>query len=204
MDSPRPTDPADGDGELNQEFLVLVGRRIREARNELRLTMQQLADQSGISRRLLTQIEHGQANPSLVAITRIARQLGTDFTTLLAPDDSAAALESVSAADHVLVWSTSGGSSAHLLVASSGSRTADLWSWTLQPGDSYIGRADPDGSQELFHVLEGELTIGVDGDRHALAAGTSCRLLSDRPYEYANDSSEPTRFIRTVVLAARA
>ena len=70
-------------GELAHGFLTEVGSRIRALRAERSMTVQQLADRSQISRRLLTQIELGQANPSLVTITRIARQLGVDFTDLL-------------------------------------------------------------------------------------------------------------------------
>ena len=64
-----------GEGELARDFLLQVGARIRELRTSRSLTVQQLADDAGISRRLLTQIELGQANPSLVTVTRIARRL---------------------------------------------------------------------------------------------------------------------------------
>jgi proteic killer suppression protein len=37
------------------------------------LTVQELADAAGLSRRMLTQIELGQANPSLVTLDRVAR-----------------------------------------------------------------------------------------------------------------------------------
>ena len=125
--------------------------------------MQQLADRAQISRRLLTQIEHGQANPSLVTVTRIARQLGTDFTALLPDTDAPASPIDVEGPDeHVLVWTSERGSSAHLLVATTG-RSADLWRWQLLPGETYAGSADQAGSQELFYVLEGELTLTADG-----------------------------------------
>jgi transcriptional regulator with XRE-family HTH domain len=191
-----------GEGEIAQDFLGLVGARIRELRSERQLTMQQLADRSQISRRLLTQIEHGQANPSLVAITRIARQLGTDFPTLLAnADQVASAVEVFGEQDHVLVWSSRNGSTAHLLVSTSEARTADMWLWRLAPGDSYQGNADPDRSQELFYVLEGSLTITADQVDVEIQTGSASRLRSDRTYAYANAGSTTTVFVRTVVLS---
>lgn len=190
-----------GDGELDRAFLSDVGVRIRARRTELTLTVQELADRTQISRRLLTQIELGQANPGLVTVTKIARQLGTDFTTLLAEQRSDDAVQVTAQADQVLVWSSDAGSTAHLLVATAGARAADLWRWTLMPGDVYQGRADPALSQELFLVIEGTLVLCVDGVEVSARAGASARLRSDRPYSYANPGQEAVTFVRTVALS---
>jgi transcriptional regulator with XRE-family HTH domain len=162
---------------------------------------QQLADRSQISRRLLTQIELGQANPGLVAVTRIARQLGTDLTNLLDKSPAETPIEVHAAGDHLLVWSTSAGSTAHLLVTTSESRSAHLWLWRLVPGDAYRGQADPARSQELFYILDGSLTLKADDQEVTVPAGASCRLRSDRVYSYRNAGRKPVRFLRTVSLA---
>jgi len=190
------------DGVLTRDFLQQVGSRIRARRTSRSLTVQQLADMSDVSRRLLTQIEHGQANPSLVAVTRIARSLGTDFTELVGDAvPGEAPVERVPSEDHLLVWSSRVGSTAHLLVSTPGVRAADLWSWSLVPGDSYGGLPDPPGSFELFHVTAGELTIVADSVEVTIPAGESGRLRSDRAYRYINNGSVPTVFLRTVALA---
>lgn len=191
------------DGELTGEFLARVGARIRAVRTERSLTVQQLADRAGISRRLLTQIELGQANPSLVTVTRIARQLGTEFTSLLETGPAESPAEVHPAGTHLLVWSSTGGSTAHLLEATR-TRSADLWLWQLVPGDTYHGQADPARSQELFYVLSGALTLVAGDQRVVIPAGASGRLRSDRPYAYTNEGPSPVRFVRTVALAPGA
>jgi transcriptional regulator with XRE-family HTH domain len=189
------------EGELARGFLAQVGARIRALRTDQRLTVQQLADRSQISRRLLTQIELGQANPSLVTVTRIARQLGTDFTNLLDAPTAESPLVVHPAGEHVLVWSSEAGSTAHLLEATADARSADLWLWRLVPGDGYRGQADPARSQELFYVLAGTLTLTA-GDQHvAVPSGASGRLRSDRPYSYRNEGDVPVEFVRTVALS---
>ena len=106
------TGPETG-GELAHEFLTEIGSRIRALRADRSLTVQQLADRSQISRRLLTQIELGQANPSLVTITRIARQLGVDFTDLLGAQPAETPIVVTDPDHHRLVWSSEAGSTAH-------------------------------------------------------------------------------------------
>lgn len=199
--APSPGDAPAG-GRLDHDFLALVGGRIRDRRKSTGMTVQQLADRAGISRRLLTQIEHGQANPSLVTVTGLARALGTDFTVLLEPAGDADPLQVIAPEGHRLVWSSEAGSTAYLLVATSGQRDADLWRWRLAPGDSYAGRPDPSGSQELFTVLKGTLTIVTEGAAQQVRAGEAARLLSDRAYTYRNDGPDAVTFLRVVALAS--
>lgn len=195
----RPQDLT-GEGGLAQDFLSKVGANIRALRIQRSLTVQQLADRTQISRRLLTQIELGQANPSLVTVTRIARQLGTEFPNLLDKPPAEAAIEMQAPNEHLLVWSSDAGSTAHLLEATE-SRSADLWLWRLVPGDSYRGQADPARSQELFYVLVGSLTLVADDLQVVVPPGGSSRLRSDRLYSYRNAGDVPVQFVRTVSLA---
>jgi len=188
------------EGELAQGFLAEVGSRIRAVRADRSLTVQQLADRSQISRRLLTQIELGQANPSLVTITRIARQLGVDFTDLLGAPPAETPIEVNDPDLHTLVWSSEAGSTAHLLAATAGNRSADLWRWRLVPGDTYRGHPDPAGSQELFYVLTGSLTLATDSQHIVVPAGSSARLRSDRLYSYSASGDSAVEFVRTVAL----
>lgn len=202
--SDEPADkPSDltSEGQIAQAFLARIGTRVRELRQARAQTMQQLADRAHISRRLLTQIEHGQANPSLVTITRIARELGTDFTNLLdGATRTPGPVEVFGADEHVLVWSSDKGSTAHLLVSTRDTRAADLWLWRLAPGDTYQGHADPERSQELFYVLEGALTVSTDGIEVLVPQGSSSRLRSDRAYSYVNAGPGAAVFVRTVAL----
>lgn len=194
-------DDRSSDGVLDSGFLAEVGAQIRARRGQHGLTVQQLADRTQISRRLLTQIELGQANPSLVTITRIARQLGADTTDLLGGPPAESAIELRGADRRLLVWSSGAGSAAHLLIATAGVRSADLWHFHLVPGDTYYGQADPPGSQELFHVLAGVLVLTADTEHVEVPTGSSARLRSDRPYTYAAAGQDPVGFIRTVALA---
>ena len=98
------------------------------------------------------------------------------------------------------MWSSEAGSTAHLLAATAGNRSADLWRWLLVPGDTYRGHADPTGSQELFYVLKGSLTLTADDQRIIVPAGSSARLRSDRPYTYSASGDSTVEFIRTVAL----
>jgi transcriptional regulator with XRE-family HTH domain len=182
-------------------FIARLGGQLRSRRKGAGLTVQQLAERSGLSRRMLTQIELGQANPSLATVDRLARALGTDFASL-ARDDVPAPLTVTPPEARPDIWTSPRGSRAGLQVATTLRSPAELWEWELQPGDAYRAEPDPPGSEELFLVLTGVLTVVVDGlEPVTLAAGTSARLSSDRRYAYENRGEQPVRFVRVVQLA---
>ncbi len=56
-------------------FLIEVSRRIKLQRIEKRFTVQELADKSGVSKGLISQIENGRSIPSLPVIFSIIQSL---------------------------------------------------------------------------------------------------------------------------------
>jgi transcriptional regulator with XRE-family HTH domain len=52
------------------------GKRVREIRERMGLTQEQLADRSGLHRTYIGGIERGERNPSVVNVVRIAEALG--------------------------------------------------------------------------------------------------------------------------------
>jgi transcriptional regulator with XRE-family HTH domain len=180
-------------------FLAEFGSRVRIRRQQRGLTVAQLAELSGISRRMLTQIELGQANPSLVTVDKVARALDTDLAGLALPDEEPEVLTVRPAGSATVMWSGRPDSEALLHVATLSRGGAELWSWTLAPGDRYQAQPDPAGSEELFLVQSGTLTVSAEGAASTVVpAGAAARLASDRDYSYANDGDEPVRFVRVV------
>lgn len=55
---------------------ILVGKRVRELRNKLGISQEELADIAGLDRTYITSIECGKRNISIVNIERVARALG--------------------------------------------------------------------------------------------------------------------------------
>ena len=178
-------------------FLAHIGSELRARRRAAGLTAQELAARAAVSRRMLTQVEQGQANPSLVTVDKLARALGTDFAALA----GAGATEPVAPGHPVEVWRGAAGGSATLHVTSAQLGGPELWDWVLAPGDRYQAEPDPPGSEELLLVLAGTLTLEVDRRSVTLASGASARLASDRAYAYANPGAEPVRFARVVQIA---
>jgi len=172
------------------EFVTRIGGRIRGLRKERGWSVQQLADAGDVSRRMLTDIELGQANPSLATVDRIAHALDTDFAALALPGGEPDV-------EGTLVWQAPDGSRAVLLGATTKPR-AELWRWRLAAGGRYEAEPDQAGAQEIHHVISGRLTLALAAGTRVVSAGQSAVITSDQEYAYANETAEPVVFVRVV------
>ena len=62
-----------------------IGRRVRAGRTERGWTLDVLAQRSGVSRRMLINVEQGATNPSIATLLRLADALGIGLPALVEP-----------------------------------------------------------------------------------------------------------------------
>lgn len=173
-----------------------IAARVRAARTERRWTLDDLAARSTVSRRLLVQIEHGDANPSLATLLKLAAALGITLTELVADDPETAPVAVVAGEDAMTLWSTRAGSAARLLVSHG---ATELWSWTLAPSDRRDSGPHRPGSVELITVETGTVALDVGHHRAEVPAGDSAWFDATLPHGYANPDPTITAAFTLVV-----
>lgn len=62
-----------------------IGLRVKHERQSRHWTLDQLAEVAGVSRRMLINVEHGAANPSVATLLRISDALGVGLPALVEP-----------------------------------------------------------------------------------------------------------------------
>jgi transcriptional regulator with XRE-family HTH domain len=188
----------------SQEELTAVGNRVRALREAMDLSLRDLAERSGVSAPMLSQVERGETSPTLAVAAKIASGLELTLSQLLRLDE----------ASHIVVsregkrrrYSHGGHRYEELTPPLPGQR-ADVSLHSLKPGAGTGGAGDPPihepGSRETVVVLEGELTLVVDGARHELRAGDSVTFDADLAHHFENDGAAETRFLAVVAAGLR-
>jgi transcriptional regulator with XRE-family HTH domain len=182
-----------------EEVNAAVGRNVRGNRTRLAWTLEDLAARSGVSKGMLSQVEQARTNPSVATICRLATALGVSIASLVeAPEVPNARV--VRAGEAVTLW-TGGhkGSAARLLVGSGTSQQVELWDVRMVPGDGYGSEGHPSGTRELLLVIDGELTLELDGVPHQVGPGDAIAFVADRPHAYRNQGSAPLRYSLSVI-----
>ena len=186
---------APGEG-MRPAVVQQLGMRIRAARQDQDLSVGALAELSGVSRRMLTQIELGQANPSVSILDRVAAGLGTTFAALVGvgADDAPEGVE---------IWSTDSGSWAVLLDAvDTETLSVETWKWRLLGGDAYRGGSGIPSPGIMHHVIDGALEIDTGDDVQIIEAGGSGRVVTAGDYRYRAHEQQAAVFF-TVALQPR-
>ncbi len=191
------TQPDDLGDLTADEVHTVVGRRVRELRIGLGLTMERFAAQAGLSIGMLSKIEHGQTSPSLGTLTRLANAAGVPFTALFRGLDE----------EHDAVIVPAGGG---LEIAHEGDgrgRTyQDLGALrgpnrTIEP--VLVTITEPDevfplfqhGGVEFIHMLEGVLEYGYGSKRYTLRAGDTMQFRGDVAHGPTALMEPPVRFL---------
>jgi transcriptional regulator with XRE-family HTH domain len=175
-----------------------VARNTRRLRTERGWSLDQLASRSGVSKGMLVHVEGARTNPSLGTMCKIAETLGVSLAALVELHE-APAVRVVQPAETARLWAGLKGSFGDLLVGSDERDHTELWRWTLAPGDQHASEAHVEGTREALHVVDGTLTLEVDGVAHPVPAGGAALFHADRPHAYRNDHRRPVRFVMVVL-----
>jgi transcriptional regulator with XRE-family HTH domain len=181
---------------VSQEHVAAeIATRARAARAQRRWTLDELAARSTVSRRLLVQIEHAEANPSLATLLKLAAAFGITLTELLSEEPDAEPVAVVAGQDAMTLWSTPAGSAARLLVSH---EAIELWSWTLTPGDQRASEAHRPGSVELITVDTGTVALDVGHHHVEIPTGDSAWFDATLPHMYTNPGTTTATFTLVV------
>ncbi|WP_282687565.1 MULTISPECIES: XRE family transcriptional regulator [unclassified Streptomyces] len=176
-----------------------LARNLKRWRGERGFTLDALAARAGVSRGMIIQIEQARTNPSVGTTVKLADALGVAITTLL-DHEQGPQVRLVPESRAVRMWSTEAGSSTTLLVGAEARGPLELWTCRLMPGEGTTSDPHPEGTVELLHVTEGELTLQADGLDHAVPAGTSATFEAHVPHGYRNEGGEPAVFTMAVAI----
>ena len=181
-----------------------VGARVKSLREAMDLSLRDLADRSGVSAPMLSQVERGDTSPTLAVAQKIAAGLDLTLSQLLRLDEDR----------HVVIVRSGEGRTrkrrGHRVEELSpplpGQR-ADVSVHTLAPDAATGGPDDPPlhepGSRETAVVLEGEIELFIDGQRHELSEGDSVTFDADLPHHVENNGTAETRLIAIVAAGLR-
>ena len=135
------------------------------------LSLRDLADRSGVSAPMLSQVERGETSPTLHVAARIAAGLELRLSQLLRLDEDGA-VTIVRKAERRKGPGRAKGHSYEILSPPLPGQRAELSRHTLAPGAITGGPGDPPmhepGSRETALVESGTVALEIDGARHEL------------------------------------
>jgi XRE family transcriptional regulator, regulator of sulfur utilization len=184
--------------------VAAVGPRVKALREAMDLSLRDLAERSGVSAPMLSQVERGETSPTLQVASRIAAGLELRLSQLLRLDEEST-VSVVRRGE-----GRSGGAGGHVyevLTPPLPGLRAEVTRHTLASGAVTGGPGDPPrhepGARETAFVQDGELTLHVDGTEHALRAGDCVTFDADLSHHFANHTEEEAVLLAIVSAGLR-
>jgi transcriptional regulator with XRE-family HTH domain len=185
---------------------IRIGPRVRALREAMALSLRDLAERSGVSAPMLSQVERGETSPTLSVASRIAAGLELRLSQLLRLDESGT-VTVVRAGDRRRGGSPEGGHAIEVLTSPLPGQRAELSRHTLAAGARTGGPGDPPmhepGSREIALVERGDVVLDIDGERHALAAGDCVTFDADLPHHFENPGPSDAALLAVVSAGLR-
>ncbi len=170
------------------------------------LSLRDLADRSGVSAPMLSQVERGETSPTLHVAERIAAGLELRLSQLLRLDEDGA-VTIVRRAERRKGPGRVKGHSYEILSPPLPGQRAELSRHTLAPGAITGGPGDPPmhepGSRETALVESGTVALVIDGARHNLHADDCVTFDADLPHHFENPGPEVARLLAVVSAGLR-
>lgn len=183
-----------GSTEANPSDLApVVGGNLRRLRLRRGLSLEKLAQRSGVSRAMLGQVELGQSAPTINVLWKIARALDVTFATLIQAREAGGTTVLRKAQAKVL--SSQGGAfSSRALFPFDGPRRAEFYELNLAVSATEAADAHAPGTVENLVVVEGQLEIVIERaagqpETHRLESGDAVVFEADVPHSYVNVGS---------------
>jgi transcriptional regulator with XRE-family HTH domain len=163
-----------------------LGERVRILRRERGLTLNLLAERSGVSRAMISKLERGEKNPTLVVAAKVAEGLGVSLSQLVGVEERREVVV-VPRERRMIMRDPGTGFERQLLSPSFGGRGIEFI-WSVVPEGSSSGEFPPHrrGVEEYVVVEKGRLRAVLGGEDYLLEEGDALYFEADISHRFDN------------------
>ena len=166
----------------------IVAANIKRLREENKLSMDELAKLSGVSKSMLAQIERGEGNPTISTLWKISNGMKVPFDALtVRPKVS---YEIVKTSDIQPLLEDGGKVKNYSVFPDDDNRRFAVYYLELEPGSYWQSEPHLRGTTEFIMVFSGTIEIKAGDKRFTVAKGESIRFRGDTVHSYSNTGGE--------------
>ncbi|MEZ0075928.1 helix-turn-helix domain-containing protein [Planotetraspora sp. GP83] len=176
---------------LSDQVRAAIANNVRHARRTRGLSIRDLADRSGFSKAMLSQLERGLANPTVEVLSGIAESLELSFADITRTPLYEPQVMRRAPGDEV------GAASARTLLSSLDRRRFEVYESSLPAEHTHESAPHGRGSEEFAYVLSGAVTLEIATWTVRLRAGDAVRFSAEAEHSYRT-ATRPARLLTLV------
>ncbi|MGG7521947.1 helix-turn-helix domain-containing protein [bacterium BS0013] len=157
---------------------------LKTLRQDRGWSLSKLAEETGVSKAMLGQIERNESSPTVSTLWKIATGLNVPFSTFITPEADKQAVfdpqQQAMVVKPLFPWDET--------------LKFDHFSITLAPGTLSESTPHEAGVIEHVVVVSGELEMQLEGEWQTIPADSGIRFAGDKPHAYRNSSDRVVHF----------
>ncbi|WP_219835703.1 helix-turn-helix domain-containing protein [Paenibacillus sp. R14(2021)] len=169
-----------------------IGKNLQNIRKARSLSLDQVAELTGVSKAMLGQIERGDSNPTISILWKIVNGLHISFTSLI--EDNVPKVTHIRLDEIEPFLEADGNYRAFPIVPFEQKKQFEIYTVEIDVGCTYASEAHYEGVEEYILMISGELQLRIQDDAYALKAGDAIHFSADQPHVYVNIADEKTKF----------
>lgn len=187
---------------MEQNLETAIGARIRSLRIDKGLTLDDLANASGVSRAMISRIERAEASPTASLLARLCAALGLSLSAFFSEEDRASS--PLSRREDQRLWrDPETGYLRRAVSPPAMPSEVDIVEVEFPPGArvSFPPQEASRGMRQHVWLFEGRMDMTVNGVLHVLEAGDCLFMALGEGHDFHNPTDGPARY--AVVLDRR-
>lgn len=161
------------------DILIRLPARLKEARRKQGLSLDAVANLSGVSRSMVSQIERGNSSPTIATLWNLTRALQVDFAGLLDEETDRDRIEILRASDVPTIDNIGQGCRIRILSPPEEAGQHEVYELDFDTGGSLTSQPHSRGTREYLIANTGTLTVTSGTASQLINAGDTARYNAD-------------------------
>lgn len=161
-----------------------IGKRLKKTRQNRNMTLDELAEVTGVSKPMLGQIERGQSAPTVTTLWKIATGMKIPFSSFL--QERGAEYTVVDLQERDVLIEENGAMKVYTLFEFDPIRSCEAFYIEFESGCEHMSDKHNDGVEEYIFVIHGKLDMVLNGTEITLGEKQAVRFEANIPHLYMN------------------
>jgi transcriptional regulator with XRE-family HTH domain len=183
--------------EDHEQIHKKIGRSLQSIRKARSLSLDQVAELTGVSKAMLGQIERGDSNPTISILWKIVNGLHISFTSLI--EEETPNVTFFRFQDIEPFVEEDGQYRAFPLIPFDQKKQFEIYTVEIEAGCSHESEPHNDGVEEYILMMQGILQVSFQQETHTLTSGDAIHFSADQMHTYKNMSDSKTMYHTIIV-----
>ncbi|USG68234.1 XRE family transcriptional regulator [Brevibacillus ruminantium] len=167
---------------------IRIGQNLQRVRKQRQLSLDKVAELTGVSKGMLHQIERGDTQPTVTTVWKIATGLNLSFSSLIKVDESEISITRRKEIPDIT--EDNGNVQVYVGFPFNPQTQIEIFTIVIKPKGNYISAPHNEGVQEYITVTSGKFTINIRDEEHTLFAGDTIHFAGNVTHQYRNDEDK--------------